>query len=463
MSNRNDLSDHGALVERARFAHSARRLAASIGFMLLLGQARGMDLQQIYDAAWQQDATLRAARATAAAGRERLPQARAQQLPSIAASIGRNMNDLSSTTPNAVGVKQTIDTRYPSSNETLTLRQPLFRPVLSAQVKQAQAQVEDTEAALRLEEQTFAARLAVAYFEAALTKEQLELVTTQKAAYQQQLDASRKSFAAGAGTRTDIDEAQARLDITLAQEIEARQNRRYTLQQLEVLVNQNVDEVASINAARLELNPPAPNDINHWTLRAELRSPQLQSLTAQLEVARQEVEKANAGHYPTLDAVAQWSRSSSENVTNFRNKYTNTTLGLQLGIPIFSGGLVQSQVRQALALQERAEQILEAARRDLGLRVFKEYRGVAEGVPKIKALEQSLRSSEQLVLSSKKSFQAGSRTVLDILNAEQQRSVVQRDLAQARYVYLISSIRLLALTGDADASMIASINAALKP
>lgn len=463
MSNRDGFHEHFALAACPNFAQAARRLTVAAGFMLLLSQAHSMDLQQIYNAAWQQDATLRAARATAAAGRERLPQARAQQLPTIAASIGRNTNDLTSTTPNAMGIEQTADTRYPSSNETLTLRQPLFRPVLSAQLKQAQAQVEDAEAALHLEEQTFAARLAVVYFEAALTKEQLELVTSQKIAYEQQLDASRKSLTAGTGTRTDIDEAQARLDLTLAQEIEARQNRRYTLQQLEVLVNQSVDEVSSINAARLELKPPAPNNIDHWILRAEQRSPQLQSLTAQLEVARQEVEKANAGHYPTLDAVAQWSRSSSENVTNFRNKYTNTTLGLQLSIPIFSGGLVQSQVRQALALQERAEQTLEAARRDLGLRVFKEYRGVAEGVPKIKALEQSLRSSEQLVVSSKKSFQAGSRTVLDVLNAEQQLAVVQRDLAQARYLYLISNIRLLALTGDADASMIASINTVLKP
>lgn len=463
MSNREIFIHFDELVRCPRFTPSARRVTVAAGFVLLLGQAYGMDLQQIYDAAWQQDATLRAARATASAGRERLPQARAQQLPSITASVGRNTNDLSSTTPNAIGVEQTIDTRYPSSNETLTLRQPLFRPLLSAQVEQAAAQVADANAALRQEEQVFAGRIAAAYFEAALTKEQLDLVLAQKVAYSQQLEASRKSFAGGAGTRTDIDEAQARLDITLAQELEARQNRRYTLQQLEVFVNQRVDEVASINASKLDLLLPAPNNIDHWIARAEQRSPQLQSLTAQLEVARQEVEKANAGHYPTLDAVAQWSRSSSENVTNFRNKYTNTTLGLQLNVPIYSGGLVQSQIRQALALQDRAEQALVAAQRDLGLRVFKEFRGMAEGVPKIKALEQSLRSSEQLVLSSKKSYQAGSRTVLDILNAEQQRSVVQRDLAQARYLYLIANVRLLALTGDADGSMITSINRALEP
>jgi outer membrane protein/protease secretion system outer membrane protein len=147
---------HGwALAVHYNFVLSAYRLFVASGIALLMGQAHGMDLQQIYDAAWQQDATLRAARANAAAGRERLPQARAQQLPSIAASIGRNTNDLSSTTPNAMGIEQTIDTRYPSSNETLTLRQPLFRPVLAAQVKQAQAQVDDAEAALRLEEQTF--------------------------------------------------------------------------------------------------------------------------------------------------------------------------------------------------------------------------------------------------------------------------------------------------------------------
>jgi outer membrane protein TolC len=188
----------------------------------------------------------------------------------------------------------------------------------------------------------------------------------------------------------------------------------------------------------------------------------MQSLKAQTEVAHQEVKKAGSGHYPTLDAVAQWSRSESENVLNFQSGYTNAAIGLQLNIPIYSGGYVSSTVRQALAGQEHAAQALEAGRRDLGVRVYKEFRGVTENIPRIKALELALRSADQLVLSSRKSFQAGSRTVMDVLNAEQQRMLVLRDLAQARYMYLISRIRLLALVGAADVQALAAINRFLK-
>jgi outer membrane protein TolC len=174
------------------------------------------------------------------------------------------------------------------------------------------------------------------------------------------------------------------------------------------------------------------------------------------------VKKAGSGHYPTLDAVAQWSRSESENILNVASRYTNASVGLQLNIPIFSGGYVNSSVRQALAGQEHAEQALEAGRRDLGVRVYKEFRGMTENIPKVRALELALRSADQLVLSSRKSFQAGSRTVIDVLNAEQQRMVVLRDLAQARYMYLIARIRLLALVGAADDEAVAAINRMLK-
>lgn len=428
-----------------------------------VGPVNAMDLLQAYTAARQQDATILASRAAALIGQERLPQARAQQLVNITATVGRNNNQLASTTPNLLGVEQTTSTSYPSSNQTITARQPLYRPFLAAQYRQAVAQVNDANATLAQEEQNLAVRVALAYFEAALNKEQLALILSQRTAYTSQLDAANKALAGGTGTRTDIDEAQARLDMALALELEARQNGIYTLQQLGIIVNQRIDQVATLNVQKLQLLRPDPDSLDEWTRRAELNSPQLQSLRAQLEAARQEVEKANAGHLPTLDAIAQWSRSTSESVTNVSNRYTNKSLGLQLNIPIFSGGLVNSQIRQNLAAQERAEQTLEAAKRDLALRIFKEFRGVAESVPKIKALEQSLASSDQLVLSSRKSFTAGSRTALDVLNAEQQRTVVLRDLAQARYIYLLSKIRLLALNGEASVDAIAAINMSFEP
>jgi len=421
-----------------------------------------MDLLKAYETAKLQDATILAARATAQAGRENLPQALAQLLPNISASVGYNQNNLTSTTPNFLGVEQTTKTDYPSQSQTLTLRQPLYRPFLKAQYQQAGARVDDANAVLNQEEQSLVVRVVGAYFEAMLTHEQLNLVLAQRKAYTTQLDVARKSFAGGSGTRTDIDAAQAQLDLNAAEEIEARQNMVYTLRQLELLVGQPIDQLSTLNISKLQLLSPQPNNLLDWITRAEQNSPQIKSLKALVEVARLEVNKNQSGHYPTLDAVAQLSRSQSENITNTQNRYNNASVGLQLTVPLFAGGAVTSSVRQALAARDRAEQLLEAGRRDLGLRVHKEFRSLTENIPKISALEQALISADQLVLSSSKSFQAGSRTVVDVLNAEQKRSVVLRDLAQARYIYLISNIRLLALVGAADVEAVRSINQVLQ-
>jgi outer membrane protein/protease secretion system outer membrane protein len=361
-----------------------------------------------------------------------------------------------------LGVEQTTKTDYPSQSQTLTLRQPLYRPFLKAQYQQAGARVDDANAVLNQEEQSLVVRVVGAYFEAMLTHEQLNLVLAQRKAYTTQLDVARKSFAGGSGTRTDIDAAQAQLDLNAAEEIEARQNMVYTLRQLELLVGQPIDQLSTLNISKLQLLSPQPNNLLDWITRAEQNSPQIKSLKALVEVARLEVNKNQSGHYPTLDAVAQLSRSQSETVTNTQNRYNNASVGLQLTVPLFAGGAVTSSVRQALAARDRAEQLLEAGRRDLGLRVHKEFRSLAENIPKISALEQALISADQLVLSSSKSFQAGSRTVVDVLNAEQKRSVVLRDLAQARYIYLISNIRLLALVGAADVEAVRSINQVLQ-
>ncbi len=425
--------------------------------------AAPLTLSQAYRAALEQDATLRAARAGADARRERIPQAFSQLLPNISANVGRTKNNLHSTQAGAGGAPVESDRRYLSGSRALVLRQPIFRPFQMADYRQAQAQVADANALLDKEVQNVAVRVASAYLEALLAQDQLALVAAQKATYTGQLDAARKRFTGGAGVRTDIDEAQARLDMALAQELESRQQVDYTRRQLQVLVNMPVTQLAPLDPARLKLARPVPDLLEEWTARAEVSSPEIRSLQAQREAARQEIGKARAGHLPTLDAVAQWTLNQSESVTSIDTRYENKSIGIQLNIPIFGGGYVSSQNRQAVAELERAEQSLEATRRDLGLRVEKEFRGVTEGVLRIRALEQAVRSNDTLVQSARRSFEGGSRTIVDILNAEEQRVIALRDLAQARYVYLLSGIRLQALTGQADTATIDEVNAALRP
>ncbi len=425
--------------------------------------AGAMDLRQAYDAAYANDASIRASRAGAQASRERLPQAEAQRLPNVSFNAGRNYNDLTSKTRSFLGQPVTTESQYYSGSQTLSVRQPLYRPYIAALVRQAQAQANDADASLEKDEQSLVVRVGEAYFDALLARDQLSLVGAQKATYTTQLDAAKKSLAAGSGTRTDIDEAQARLDLTLAQELEAQQNVEFTRRRLETLTGQSLDTLASLDVERFTPSAPVPAGVEAWIERAEQASPELESLRAQLEAARQEIDKAEAGHKPTLDVVAQWARSSSDSVTNVNSRYDNKTIGLQLSVPLYSGGYVNSTVRQAVAAHERAREVLEATRRDLGVRVHREFRGMTEGVLRIGALEQAVRSAEQAVLSNRKSFEAGSRTTLDVLNAEQQKTAALRDLAQARYVYLVSRLRLLSLAGEDRQASVAQVNAWLKP
>ncbi|MDO8718006.1 MAG: TolC family outer membrane protein [Polaromonas sp.] len=432
--------------------------AGACAMALVCAPAWPLDLSQAYQAALAQDATIRSVRAATDARRERLPQARAQLLPNLSASASRYRNALERTSPDFFGRLVTSDERYTSSSETLTLRQPLFRKLLMADYRQAQAQVDDANAILERELQNVAVRVSGAYFEALLAEEQLALVLAQKTAYTTQLDAAEKRFRGGAGTRTDIDEARGALDLNVAQELEARQSLDLTHRQLQSLINRPVDRLAPLDARRMQLLEPAPDRVEDWTERAETHSPEVQSLRAQVEVARQDVDKAQAGHYPTLDAIVQWSRSDSDTVTTVKNRYNNRSIGVQLNVPIFSGGYVSSTVRQAVAAQLRAEEALEALRRDLGVRLHREFRGVTEGVLRVKALEQAVRSAEQVVISNRRSFEAGSRTLPDLLNAEQQKVSAQRDLAQARLIYLISRVRLHALSGGPKAEVIDEVN-----
>ena len=420
--------------------------------------AWSLDLMQAYQAALAEDARIRAARAARDSAIERLPQARAQLLPNIAINLGRNKNDIDRTQETVLGQDIEFNEQYFSYNQTLQLRQPLFRMPLFAGLRQAGFVVEDAEATLERELQDLGSRVTGAYMEVLLAQDALELVLKQKAVTTTQLDAAQKSLQAGFGTRTDIDEAQARLDMNTAEELSARQNVDFTRRQLEILINQPVDSLAMVDTARMPLLPPEPADVAEWIRRAEESSPEVRAMQARLDAAKAEIAKARGGHYPTVDAIAQISKSGSENVTSPRSSYTNHLIGVQVNIPLFAGGYINSTVRQAIAEQVRAEENLEATRRDLAVRVHREHRGVTEGVQRVKALEQAVRSAAQLVTSSKRSFEAGSRTMVDVLNAEQQLQVTLRDLAEARYVYLLSRVRLRALVGMDRAQSIGEVN-----
>jgi protease secretion system outer membrane protein len=412
--------------------------------------AHALDLRQSYEAAIGADPRLAAARATAAAAEERVPQAWSQLLPNVSFSANEAQNLLDTTRPNPLtGEKFTSTDRYVSTSGALSLRQTIFRLPQTLNVTQAGFLVNDARYGLNLEVQNAGVRLSAAYFEALLATDQLALIEAQKISTTTGLDAAQKALLAGSGTRTDVDQAQTRLDTVLAQEIEARQHVDFTRRTLQTLIGRAPDTLAALDPARLQRGARLSESLEDLISAAADSSPEIRSLRARVEASRIEVDKATAGHYPTLDLVGQVSKSQSENVTNPFAAYFNRSIGVQLNVPIYSGGYITSVQRQAAAQLQNAQSLLDAGLLEIGLKVQREYRGVTEGAAKLRALEQAVSSARIALDSTRKSYKAGVRTLLNVLDADQELKSSERNLVQARYNYIMSRIRLAALLGNA--------------
>jgi outer membrane protein, protease secretion system len=440
-----------------------RAKAIAVIFLVTAGlfsfrQAVAIDLIGSYRRAFDKDPTWLMAKAQSEADKAALPMAIAQMLPNISAGGSSFKNDLTQVT-HANG-RYITQPGYYSSNANITLRQPLFRPYLLFNLQQANATVEAAEATLAQGEQDMAVRVSSAYFEALMAQDQLSFVTAQVDAYKGQVNQSTKAFEVGLGSRTDIDEARARYDLAIAQQLEADQNTRTTRHQLEALINEPVTALAPLIPENLLLEQPQPNVLEEWIEVAESSNSNLKSLKARVEAAGREIAKSRSGHMPTVDFVLQRTLGDSDNPYsgNTNMGYSNNQVGLQVSLPIFSGGYTSALTYQAIAEQERERMRLDAARREVEIKVRKEFQSVSEGILKVRAYEQAEKSSEQLVLSSKKGIQAGIRSSIDLLNAQQQLMNARRDLAQARYAYILSKIRLLGLVNGITEETLVRIN-----
>lgn len=417
-----------------------------------------VDLLRSYQLARERDGQLRASRARAEATRELLPQAQSLRRPNVSASYSRGENS-QRTRSGVIDRSQ----RYPSDSFNLTLSQPLYRGQIGPQIQQAEARVQGGEAQLEKDGQDMGTRVVSAYLEALLQRDRLLLIEAQSGSVEAQLRAARLAFEAGTGTRTDIDELQARLDVLAADAIQVAQAIEASRQQLEIFIGQAVAALEGIGDASLAgvLERFDPGELGPWLGRGLQAAPELKVLQSRLETAQAQVEIARAGHRPLVDLVARHSNSSSETVALVGTDIRQTYVGVQVQLPIYAGGRVDSEVRQALASVEEARQTLAYARDDLSLRLKREHQAVREGLARVVALERALRSAEQVVVSNRKGVEAGTRTTLDVLNVEQQRYNTRLDLARARYNLLAAWARLQGLAGGLDEQEVMRINTVL--
>ncbi|MBK9161502.1 MAG: TolC family outer membrane protein [Nitrosomonadales bacterium] len=432
-------------------------LAAFFG---LCGSAQAADLLETFRAAQANDPVFAAARATQQAGQEKLPQGRSLLLPSVNLNANSTFNDQTVQYKGAFPFPGG-NNRYNSHGYGVSIVQPLFRQQSWMAYSESELQVVQSEAQFRIAGQDLILRVAQAYFDVLSAQDGVQLAEAQKAAISEQLEQAKRNFDVGSATITDTHEAQARHDLVSAQEIAARNNlevRRNALQQL-------------INAMPKELNPlgkefkletPQPADMEKWVGDALLNNPQLAIAQAGAELAEKEVTRNLGGHLPTVDLVANYSKSYANGGSfGVGSDSNNKSIGVQLNMPLFQGGAVNSRWREAEANRDRAKEELENARRMIAAQTRQAYLGVVSGIAQVKALQQALVSSESVLEASRLGQEVGVRTNLDVLNAQQQLYATRRDLYQAEYAYLISHLRLKAAAGSLGEEDLNRVNQAL--
>ena len=350
-----------------------KKLAWLLASPLLVSQVMAADLMQVYREAVDNDPTFAASRSTLDAGREKMPQGRAGLLPSLSISGNTlwNENEIAFNNGATLGKP-----RFNSNGYSVSLSQPLFRWQNWVSYDQSKLQVVQAEANFVQARQDLILRVAQAYFDVIYANENLKAVRANKLAIIQQLELAKKSFEVGTATITDTHEAQARFDLASAQEIAAESDVQIRQRALQAIIGKEPAPLAPPRKGA-ELSPPQPSDMKQWVAAAEKDGIPVQVQQAAASIAAREVDKQRAGHYPTLDLVANAGTSKSYGSTSFGlldSDFKN--VGVQLNIPIFQGGLVMSREREASANRAAAESALEAARRNAALSASQSYLGV---------------------------------------------------------------------------------------
>jgi outer membrane protein len=426
------------------------------------GGAQAADLLQTYRAAQANDPVIAAARATQQAGQEKLSQGRSLLMPSVNLTANTTFNDLTTQFNPSVPPLLTGGTdRYNSNGYGVTLVQPLFREQNWAAYSESKLQAMQSDLQYKIAEQDLIVRVAQAYFDVLIAQDSVELVGAQMKAISEQREQAKRNFEVGSATITDTLEAQARYDQTGAQEIAAKNNlevKRSALQQLINAVPGDLDELGK----DFKLEVPQPAIIEKWVSEAEQSNLQLAIAQASAEIADKEVARNRGGNYPTVDIVANYSRNNANGGSfGIGTDTTSKSVGLQLNMPLFEGGAVNSKWREAEANRERARHELENARRNVEQQTRQAYLGVVSGVSQVQALKQALASSQSVLDASKLGQEVGVRTNLDVLNAQQQLFSTRRDLYQAQYNYLMSELRLKQAEGTLGLADLEKVNQAL--
>jgi outer membrane protein len=419
------------------------------------------DLMAVYGQALQTDPVFRAARYQLAASLEKQPQASAALRPAISLVSNASRQEGQASYNQLDDVNRTVR----SSAVSLQLTQPVWRPSLRIAQTQADLQVQQAQAVFAQAQTDLMLRAAQSYFDALIARKSVLVASSQVNAVEQQLVLAKRNFESGQTTVTDLHEARSRYDLAMAQLQGAKNDSDAKDAELEKLLGQVPTELTGLTNEAVGPLPQDP-DLKVWMDSAASDHPSVRAQELALRIAREEVRKARAAHGPTLDVSASYGRNSSSGSMTSPTELASRTLagqvGVQFSFPLYAGGGLQSRLREALALVDKASADLEAARRQAMAQARQAFNGLLNGRAQVLALASAAAASKAAVESNKVGYRIGTRINIDVLNAEQQLFGAERDLYRLRADTMMQSLRLKAASGRLQESDLASLNALLK-
>ncbi len=411
------------------------------------------DLVEVYRKALAGDPVWSSAQHAHLAAQERLVQGRALTLPAatLRANLTHNQTDLDRVSSGAFSISRSGFDKFETYGYRLDVTHPLYRRQNSIQYEQARTQVAQADEILGQARLDLMLRVSEAYFGVLVAQDRIDLIQAQKAAIAKQLEQAQVNFEVGTATITDVHEAQARHDLVLAQEIAAVNELESRRRAVQTLIGEVPERLAAASG-QLRVALPEPQDMEKWVELAELNSPLVRIRQHALLLAGQELERARAGHLPTVDIVGSYSDSRatggiSEELVGYNKSLKFGAIGVQVELPLYQGGAITSREREAAANRLRSMDEVEVARRQAALRTRQAWLNLSNSVAQVRAFEQALVSSQSQLDSTTLGYEVGVRTSVDVLNAQQQYYSARRDLLQARHDYLLNVIRLKATAG----------------
>jgi len=414
---------------------------------------RAETLLELYQIAEQSDPQLKIVYSDYLAVLEKKSQAHAPLLPQI--TLGANVSENWNKNDGVFGGSQE-DTRI---GYNVSLNYPLYRRELNIQLEQVDSQIKQAEAAYESAKQALMGRLASSYFGVLAANDNLKFARSAKKAFKRQRDEAQQRFAVGLIAITDVQEAQAGYDLSIADEILARNELDNSFEVLREITGQYHQVLAVLNEDAPLLGPQ-PAELDSWTDFALKQNPQILATQYAVETARQEIEKQRAGNWPTIDLVGRHSYSdiARGDLNPMGNKTRGNSLGIQLNYFLYEGGAIRSRTREAKLRHVQALDNLEQQRRSVQSQTRQTFLSLLSNISRVKALKQALKSTETAFKAIQTGFELGTRTSVDVVNAQRDLLRAQRDYSRTRYNYVLDTIRLKQAAGSLNLDDLTGIN-----